>query len=116
MSHHNTPDEPDEPEKEAVQPVESASEEEFPIGPIELDKGLPISEPDEEIQAEKRTRTANFRVFLGTNPKTKRQKKAHARAMAIMQKPDEPAHLTKPQKKRLRLKKRRELRKKAENN
>jgi hypothetical protein len=112
LSHHNTPD---EPEKEAVQPIESASEEEFPIEPIELDKGLPISEPDEEISTEKRTRAANFHVFLGTNPKTKRQKKAHARTMVMMQKPSEPAPLTKPQKKRQRLKKGNEFRKSADN-
>jgi hypothetical protein len=64
----------------------------------------------------KRARAKGFHIYLGTDPKTKRQKKAHARTLAIVQKPDEPAPLTKPQKKRLRLKKRRELRKKAENN
>jgi hypothetical protein len=64
----------------------------------------------------KRKRYLGFRIFLGTNPKTKRQKKAHSRAVAqFVQKPDEPAPLTELQKKKRRLKKGREFRKKEKN-
>ena len=63
-----------------------------------------------------RKRALGFRIFLGTTPKTGRQKKAHARTVAIVQKPElfdaqERANLSELQKKKLRLKKRRALRK-----
>jgi len=36
----------------------------------------------------KRKRALTFRTFFGTDPKTGRQKKAHARTMALIKKPD----------------------------
>jgi hypothetical protein len=70
----------------------------------------------EDQHPTKRKRALTFRTFFGTNPKTGRQKKAHARTLALVQKPDlfdaqERIHLSKPQKKRLRLKKGRVARK-----
>jgi hypothetical protein len=61
----------------------------------------------------KRKRALTFRLFLGTNPKTGRQKKAHARAMALVTNSKcadelEAAPLSKRQKKRARFKKARE--------
>jgi hypothetical protein len=61
-------------------------------------------------------RALTFRTFFGTDPKTGRQKKAHARTVALIKKPDlfdaqEVAHLTKPQRKQLRLKKAKQLKK-----
>jgi hypothetical protein len=66
----------------------------------------------------KRERALNFHISLGNNPKTGRQKKAHARTVAIATKPtlldaQEAKHLSKPQQKRLRVKRGRELRKKT---
>jgi hypothetical protein len=68
----------------------------------------------------KRKRALSFRLFLGTTPKTGRQKKAHARTVATVQKPElfdaqERANLSELQKKKLRLKKGRALRKKLNN-
>ena len=59
----------------------------------------------------RRKRALSFRIFLSPTPKTGRQKKAHSRTVAIVQKPEffdaqERAHLSKLQKKKLRLKKR----------
>ena len=80
------------------------------------------AEPEPAHQRKRRRKRAlGFRPFLGTTPKTGRQKKAHARTVAIVQKPEffdaqERARLTKLQKKKLRLKKGRALKKKKFNN
>jgi hypothetical protein len=68
------------------------------------------SDPPAKLVAKVRKRALSFRTFLGTNPKTGRQKKAHARTMALVTNPDlfdaqEQVHLSKLQRKRLRLKK-----------
>jgi hypothetical protein len=75
------------------------------------------SEPESAYAGKRRRKRAlGFRLFLATTPKTGRQKKAHARTVAIVQKPEffdaqERAQLTRLQKKKLRLKKGRALRK-----
>jgi hypothetical protein len=61
----------------------------------------------------KRKRALTFRTFFGTDPKTGRQKKAHARTVALVTNSalfdaQEQVHLSKRQKKRLRLKKAKE--------
>jgi len=68
------------------------------------------SDPPAKLVAKVRERALSFRTFLGTTPKTGRQKKAHARTIALVTNPalfdaQEQVHLSKGQKKRLRLRK-----------
>jgi len=72
-----------------------------------------INEPRPTQSSGKQTKRAGARLFLGSSPKTGRQKKAHARAVALVTKPSlaedklEAAHLSKGQKNKKRRRNRR---------